>query len=102
MAGALPVSMAGSIGVMPSSETGFVKILKVAANSPAEGAGLKSGDSITKINDQSVTNWSDARRLLFGRAGTAVKVTYQSGSVERSALMMRSLTVQNNLNAEIN
>jgi len=54
-----------------------------AANgsSPAQNAGLKQGDIITAINDQTVTDNSDlASALLSKSPGTQVKVTYVRGT----------------------
>ncbi len=96
--GALPASIAGGIGVMPSAETTAVKILRVAMNSPADLAGIKAGDVITKIDNQPVTNWTDARRLLFGRSGTDVRVNVINEAGEKTMLLTRTLTVQNQQN----
>lgn len=87
--GALPVSVAGGIGVVPSSDTNAVRILKIIPNSSAEASGIKAGSSITKVNDQSVTNWNDARRLLFGRAGTDLTVTIFDGVTQNTIQMTR-------------
>lgn len=90
--GALPVEQAGSIGVMPSSEPSTVKVLKVAPGSPAELVGIKAGYIIVAVDGQPVGNWADARKMLFGRAGTQVKVTFSDGATEKTeALTRRSI-----------
>ena len=100
--GALPVSVVGGIGVVPSSETSTVKILKIVPDSPAEAAGIKAGSSIVKINDQTVTNWNDTRRLLFGRAGTDLSVTIFDGVTEKTILMTRGRIFENVANEASN
>jgi membrane-associated protease RseP (regulator of RpoE activity) len=88
-AGQIPMTEAGSIGVMPSTEVSSMRILKVVPGSPADLGGIKAGDSIIAVDDQPVTNWADARRLIFGRKGTSVKVTYRSGGVDKTANLVR-------------
>ncbi|HEX8994465.1 MAG TPA: trypsin-like peptidase domain-containing protein [Ktedonobacterales bacterium] len=54
-----------------------------AANgaSPAQQAGLKSGDIITAVNDQTVSDNNDlASALLTKQPGTQVKITYVRGN----------------------
>lgn len=88
-AGLLPIEEAGSIGVMPSAEPSSMRILKVVPRSPADIGGIKSGDSIVAIDDQLVNNWTDDRRLLFGRKNTPVKVTYRSNGVDKTVTLIR-------------
>jgi S1-C subfamily serine protease len=61
----------------------------VLAGSPAESAGIKAGDVIVAVNDQPVKSWLDARRLIFGRVNTAVKLSYRSGDVHKTANVIR-------------
>jgi S1-C subfamily serine protease len=89
-AGLIPMAEAGSIGVIPSTEPSSMRILKVVPGSPADQGGIKSGDSIVAIDGQPVNNWADARRLLFGRKNTPVKVTYRSGGVDKTVNLIRS------------
>lgn len=87
--GMLPMAEAGGIGVIPSTETSSVRILKVSPGSPSELGGIKSGDSIVAVDDQFVNNWADTVRMLFGRANTSVKVTYISGGAEKTTTLNR-------------
>ena len=80
---------------MPSSEANTVRVLKISANSPADKAGMKAGNSIVKVNNHPVTNWDDTRRLLFGRAGTDVSVTFFDGVTEKTVLMTRGRIFEN-------
>lgn len=88
-AGLIPMTEAGSIGVMPSTDVSSMRILKVVPGSPADLGGIKAGDSIVAVDDQPVTNWADARRLIFGRINTPVKVTYRSGGVDKTVNLVR-------------
>lgn len=95
VSGALPISEAGGIGVLPSAEEKVVKVLRVSRNSPAEKAGMKGGVLILAVDGQTVKNWTDARRLLFGRIGTDVTVTFSDGASETTVTMTRSSTAAN-------
>ncbi len=88
--GNLPLDEAGMIGVAPSSDASSVKILKVQNGSPADLAGMRAGDVILSIDNQEVTNWTDARILLFGHAGTALKVQYRSSGQEKTTNIIRA------------
>jgi len=88
-AGAIPMAEVGGIGVQPSTESSSTRVLKVGAGSPAEKAGIKAGDLIVAVNDAQVANSGDARRLLFGRANTEVRVTYRSGDTEKTVTLTR-------------
>lgn len=83
LAGLIPIEEAGGIGVQLSTEASSMRILKIGQGSPADRAGIKAGDSLVAIDDQSVTNTADARALAFGRVNTSVKVTYLPGILRR-------------------
>lgn len=87
--GMLPLAEAGAIGIVASTEPSSLRILKVNPGSPADVGGIKSGDSIVAVDDQTVSNWADARRLLFGRANTPVKVTYRSSGSDKTTTLTR-------------
>ncbi|MEA4901651.1 PDZ domain-containing protein [Desulfitobacterium sp.] len=51
-------------------------IAEVSAGGPADKAGIKQGDVITKINDSTVKNSGDLIRELYKyKAGDTVKIT---------------------------
>jgi len=56
-----------------------VHILSVIPGTPAERAGLRYGDAILTIDDQSVVDWSTAQvaRLVRGERNTFVKLTVE-------------------------
>lgn len=88
-AGYIPVEEAGSIGLVSSTEPSSLRVASVLPSSPADLAGIRSGDSIVAVDDQAVKDWIEARRLIFGRVNTAVKLTYTSGGTTKSANVVR-------------
>lgn len=87
--GFIPIEEAGSIGLVASVDPSSLSIGNMLPSSPADVAGIKSGDVVVAVNDQPVHNWLEARRLIFGRVDTAVKITYRSGDVDRTANVIR-------------
>lgn len=61
---------------VPTPE-GYVRISKPLPNGPADKAGIKKGDLITKIDGKAVPGLSvdDAVKLIRGKAGTQVHLT---------------------------
>jgi len=68
------------IGVEVQWKNNNVVIVAPIAGSPAQKAGLVSGDIILKVNGQSITSVSDAVSRILGPAGTSVTLTIQSVS----------------------
>jgi carboxyl-terminal processing protease len=66
------------IGVEVQEKNGNVVILAPLDGSPAQKAGLRSGDIILKVDGQPITDVADAVRLILGPAGTSVTLTIQS------------------------
>lgn len=67
----------GGIGiVVGADEENRLKVVSALKNTPAERAGIKSGDVITRINEDSTQGMSldDAVRLMRGEPGTQVTV----------------------------
>ncbi|WP_274361360.1 S41 family peptidase [Paenibacillus thermotolerans] len=67
------------IGAEVKSENGKITIVAPIKGSPAEKAGLKPGDHITKVDDKSTEGMSvnDAVKLIRGEIGTKVRLTIQ-------------------------
>ena len=65
------------IGVKYIASTGYLKITRVRAGSPAAQSGLQAGDVITKIdgNDVSQMSYTDATNRLQANVGTELKLT---------------------------
>jgi carboxyl-terminal processing protease len=70
------------VGLEVHIEDGQVQVVSAIEDTPAEKAGLKSGDIITGIDDIALdeSNFSEAVNLMRGQPGTTVKIT-----VEREA-----------------
>ena len=69
------------IRILPSAD-GFVKIVQPLDGTPAMKAGLRSGDKIIKVNDESIENKSleEVVGVLRGEVGTDVTITiYRPG-----------------------
>lgn len=79
-----------------NTKTGYIHITGVAPNSPAEAAGLKSGDEITKIGEEKVTanNYAKLSKNLIGEKMSSVSLTYLRDGEKKtiSVVMGYSLT----------
>ncbi len=72
------------IGVEVAPEVDGIKVLRPIADSPAERAGLRSGDVIVKIDDAPVLSDVDAAiDQMRGPAGTLVKLSVRRPGAER-------------------
>jgi len=67
----------GGLGIEITMENSFVKIISPIEGTPAYEAGLKSGDYITHIDDETVIGMSlfDAVKLMRGKPNSKVKIT---------------------------
>lgn len=65
------------IGIQISLRDGAITIISPIEGTPGDKAGLKAGDIILKINDQSTLNMTldEAINLMRGKKGTSVKLT---------------------------
>ncbi|MCP5470504.1 MAG: S41 family peptidase [Sinobacteraceae bacterium] len=81
------VSTSGSypgIGVEVAPEVDGIKVLRPIADSPAERAGLRSGDVIVRIDDAPVLSDVDAAiDQMRGPAGTLVKLSVRRSGTEQ-------------------
>lgn len=67
----------GGLGIEVTMESGVVKVISPMDDTPAYKAGLKPGDYITNIDDESVVGMTlnDAVDRMRGKVGTKVKLT---------------------------
>ncbi|TDT63711.1 S41 family peptidase [Fonticella tunisiensis] len=88
------------IGTYVGDKEGRIVVIAPIEDSPAEKAGIKSGDIILKVNDQDVSakEMDKAVSLMKGKPGTAVKLTlYREGvgtkeiSITRATITMKTV-----------
>lgn len=73
----------GYLGVTLDDSGGKVTVTRVMEGSPAEEAGIKEGDIITRIDGRAVKDAGDVVDAMTGREpGTSVAVTVQRGEAE--------------------
>ncbi len=67
----------GGLGIEVTMENGFVKVVAPIDDTPAQRAGLESGDLITRLDDTPVKGMtlSDAVKRMRGKPGTTIKLT---------------------------
>ena len=65
------------------SDDGRCKVVSPVANSPAEQAGIQSGDIILTVDGVNLTGktMDEWKRLIRGEAGTQVTLTIQRGTI---------------------
>lgn len=68
-------------------------VAKVALGGPADKAGIKAGDVITKIDDTTIKNALDlTRKLIKYKPGDSVKITYyRDGQTKEAAVTLAEL-----------
>ncbi|MFN8036337.1 MAG: PDZ domain-containing protein [Acidimicrobiia bacterium] len=70
----------GVVTQAPSDGSG-AQVVRVANGSPADGAGLKADDVITKVDDTAISSPSDLVKAVTGhKVGDEVTITYTRGS----------------------
>ncbi|CBG40194.1 S41 family peptidase [Helicobacter mustelae] len=73
----------GGLGITVGMKDGALTVISPLDDSPAQKAGLKSGDIILKINNESTLNMSidDAVNLMRGKPKTSINLTiYRKGA----------------------
>lgn len=74
----------GGIGVTLSTRNGYLEIVGVTEDGPAEKAGVKTGDVIVKIDGQELSKLklSDCITMLRGDVGTTVDIAVRRAGVK--------------------
>jgi carboxyl-terminal processing protease len=64
----------GGLGIEVGMEDGFIKVIAPIDDTPAQKAGIKSGDLIIRLNDKSVKgmNLNDAVKIMRGKPGEPI------------------------------
>jgi carboxyl-terminal processing protease len=75
----------GGLGIEVGMEDGFVKVIAPIDDTPAERAGLKTGDLIIRIDDKPVKGMSlnDAVNVMRGKPGTKINLTILREGADR-------------------
>lgn len=81
------------IGAEIEERNGHVVIIAVLDSSPAQEAGLRSGDIILEVDGQPLTDFADALKRIRGQEGTSVTVTIQNPSGETRDMTMVRKTI---------
>jgi hypothetical protein len=71
-----------SAGVSFRRFPAYWRVVSVVPGSPADDAGLESGDLVTRINDEPLSNWDLERYQELVRTSPAVDFTFLHGRVE--------------------
>ncbi len=66
----------GGLGIEVGMEDGFIKVISPIDDTPAQRAGLESGDLIIRLDDKSVKGMTlgDAVKLMRGAPGSPIKL----------------------------
>lgn len=74
-----------------SEETGYINIVQIHENTPAEKAGLQVGDIITKIDDTDLKDkkYLESVEMIKGQEGTSVNLTVLRNGVLHSFTVER-------------
>ena len=75
----------GGLGMEIGQEDGFVKVIAPIEDTPAERAGVKSGDFIVKIDDVSTRGMtvSEAVKKMRGKPGTKITLTLSRKNADK-------------------
>jgi carboxyl-terminal processing protease len=67
----------GGLGIEVGMEDGFVKVISPIDDTPAQRAGVRSGDLIVRLDDTPVKGLTlnDAVKLMRGKPGTGIELT---------------------------
>ncbi|MBI1732527.1 MAG: S41 family peptidase [Gammaproteobacteria bacterium] len=67
----------GGLGLEVGTEDGFLRVISPIDDTPAQRAGIKSGDLIIRLDDKPVKGMSlnDAIKMMRGKPGTQIRIT---------------------------
>lgn len=75
----------GGLGIEVGMDNGFIKVISPIDDTPADRAGLKAGDLISRIDDRPVKGLSlnEAVNLMRGKPGASITLTIMREGAER-------------------
>ena len=93
----------GGIGAEIGLRNGKPTIIKPLEDSPAQKAGIKTGETIVKVNDEASSDWSVEKVVskIRGEVGTSVKLTLLSDGQTREVSVVRQNIVSPAVESEI-
>ncbi len=76
----------GGVGLEVGMDEGTIKVITPLDGSPSQKAGIKPGDIIVRLDDQSMKgkNLSDAARIMRGPKGSTIKISVQRKGIDES------------------
>jgi len=99
--------LSGEIGGGVGAEIGVRKgqptIIRVLANNPAEKAGLKPGDVIVAVNEQSAVGWTadKAASEVRGEPNTTVKISVLRTNEQKDFTITRQVVTNPSVQSEV-
>lgn len=96
-------NIGGGIGAELSLRSERVTIIRLLKNNPAEKAGLAVGDTITKVNDESIAGMSldVAVMKVRGEVGTTVKLTIERNGQTKEFSITRETIISPSAHHEV-
>jgi len=96
-------NIGGGIGAEIGVRSNEPTIVRVLAGNPAEKAGLKAGDVIVSVNDESAKGWdsTQAATKIRGEVGTTVKVVILRGAETKEFTITRATVSNPSVQSEI-
>src|SRR5512138_2602138 len=81
----------GGVGIQIDVRDGWVIVLSPLPGSPAERAGIETGDRIVEVGGKSAKGWTieETRSALRGAPGTSVSVVMERSGAKRPVTLVR-------------
>lgn len=75
----------GGLGIEVGAEDGYIKVIAPIDDTPAQRAGVKAGDLITRIDDKSVKDMTldESVKLMRGKPGTEIELTISRNTEDK-------------------
>jgi carboxyl-terminal processing protease len=81
----------GGVGIQIDVRDGWVIVVSPLPGSPAERAGIETGDRLVEVSGKSAKGWTieEARNTLRGVPGTSVAILMERGGTRRPITLVR-------------
>ncbi len=86
-----PASLVYQVGLLPLLPSADTTLGSVLDGSPADSAGLQTGDRIVRINGSTVTAWNELTALIAPNANQAIEVAFDRAGVISEILLVPEL-----------